>query len=69
MPKVEREKLVVDKEELSVSEQDYVTEIRSLSDHVRSSFQRCFDHLFTDMEHETEPSKVRHADDLICFEV
>lgn len=42
MPKVEREKLVADKEELSASCQSRIMDLRSLADTIKGAFVDCF---------------------------
>ena len=42
MPKVEREKLVADKEELSASCQSRFMDLRSLADTIKGAFVDCF---------------------------
>ncbi|XP_048780555.2 peroxisome proliferator-activated receptor delta-like [Ostrea edulis] len=40
MPKTEREKLIADKEEMTTNKSDYVIELRTLSDVIKTAFQR-----------------------------
>jgi L-rhamnose isomerase len=40
MPKTEREKLIADKEEMTTNKSDYVIELRTLSDVIKTAYQR-----------------------------
>ncbi|KAK3087421.1 hypothetical protein FSP39_005722 [Pinctada imbricata] len=64
MPKVEREKLVVDQEELTSSKLDVVVELRSLSDHIKSAFMKTLGNLYTDgVKEEVDSSAIQMTSD------
>ncbi|XP_060069886.1 peroxisome proliferator-activated receptor delta-like [Ylistrum balloti] len=60
MPKVEREKLVADKEELSKNSCQRIVELRALSDHIKASFRDFFGepNLMTDKNKNGKELKV-----------
>lgn len=62
MPKVEREKLVADKEELSQNSCRRIVELRALSDHIKASFRDFFD--YSDILIDRKTNKKKEVSDI-----